>query len=119
MAQDQGILSSSQRPASQVPGDQALDADHHIPTQGLQRLEKRRGSGADMFVHAPLAVGIEDAEVHPVDVQVDAAVKRVLNRVESPRGSSLLRGMGIPLQNTGGDAVCQQEEAFIIIKLMN
>ncbi len=71
-----------------VPGEHALDADHHTPTKGLQRLEKRRGIGAGILVHAPLAVGIDDAEVHPVDVQVDAAVKLVLTRVESHRGSS-------------------------------
>jgi len=34
-------------------------------------------------------------------VLVDAAVKRVLNRVEFHRVSSLLRGMGIHLQDTG------------------
>jgi hypothetical protein len=47
-------------------------------------------------VHAHLAVGIDDADVHPVDVPIDAAVKRVLNRVESPRVPSVLRGMGRP-----------------------
>jgi uncharacterized lipoprotein NlpE involved in copper resistance len=66
-------------------------------------------------VHAHLAVGIDDADVHPVDVPIDAAVKRVLNRVESPRVPSVLRGMGRPLQDTGCAAVCQTEEAFIII----
>jgi hypothetical protein len=51
--------------------------------EGLQRLEKRRGIGTDVFVHAHRALSIEDADIHPVDVQVDAAVKRVLNRVKS------------------------------------
>jgi hypothetical protein len=83
-----GIPSSSPRAASQVPGEQALDAAHHIPTEGRQRLEKRRGIGADIGVHAHLAVGIDAAEGHPVDVQVDAAVKLVLKRGESQRVSS-------------------------------
>jgi hypothetical protein len=52
-------------------------------------------------VQAHLALGIEDAQIHPVDVQIDAAVKLVLNRVESHRVSALLRGMGIHLQDTG------------------
>lgn len=69
-------------------------------------------------MQAHLAVGIEDAQRHPVDVQVDAAVKRVLNRVESHRVSSLLRGMGIHRQDTEGASVCQKEEAFIIINTL-
>jgi hypothetical protein len=36
--------------------------------QGLQCLQKRLGIGADVFVHAHLAVGIDDAEIHPVHV---------------------------------------------------
>lgn len=70
----QGMPSSSQRSASQVPGEQALDANHHIRTAGSWHLEKQVGSGADVLVHAHLAVGIDDAEVHPVDVQVDVVV---------------------------------------------
>ena len=84
-----------------VPGEHALNADHDILAEGFQRLEKCLGIGADVFVHAHLAVGIDDAEIHPVHVQVDAAVKLVLNRVESHWVSSLLRGMGIHLQDTG------------------
>jgi hypothetical protein len=60
--------SSSQRSASQVPGEHAFNADHPILAEGLQRVEKRLGIGADVFVHAPLAVGIDDAAVHPVHV---------------------------------------------------
>ena len=70
-------------------------------------------------MQAPLAVGIDDARIPPVDVQVDAAVKRVLNRVESHRVSSVLRGMGRHLQDTGRTLVCQQEEALIIIKSLH
>jgi hypothetical protein len=66
-------------------------------------------------VPASLALGIEDAAIHPVDVQVNAAVKRVVNRVASHRVSSCLRGLGRYLQDTEGASVCQQEEAFIII----
>jgi hypothetical protein len=67
-------------------------------------------------VQAHLAVGIDDAQIHPVDVQVDAAVKLVLNRVESHRVSSWLRGMRIHLQDTECASVGQKEEAFISIK---
>jgi hypothetical protein len=101
MSQDEGnplILAEIGEPG---PGEHALDADHYVLTEGAQRLEKCVGIGADVFVHAHLAVGISDAEAHPVDVQVDAAVKLVLSRVKSHRVSSLLRGMGRHLQDTG------------------
>jgi hypothetical protein len=45
-------------------------------------------------VHALLAIGLDAAERHPVDVQVAAAVNLVLNRVKSPRVSSVLRAIG-------------------------
>jgi hypothetical protein len=97
----QGRPSSAQRSASQVPGEQACNADHDIRAEGLPCVEKRLGMGAHVFVHAHLTMGIEDAAVQPVHVQVDATVQRVRSRVESPRVSSLLRGMGRPLQDTG------------------
>jgi hypothetical protein len=81
-------------------------------------VEKCLGIRADVVVHAHRALGIEDTEGHPIQVEVDAAVTRVWNRVEVHRVSSLLRGMGIHLQDTGCAAVCQQEEAFIIINAL-
>jgi hypothetical protein len=117
-SQDEGKTLILAELSTPVPGEQAFDADHHSLAAGVQRLEKRLGSGADVVVHAHLAVGIEDAEVHPVDVQVEATVKRVWNRVESPRVSSLWRGMGTHLQQTRCASVCQKEEAFIIINTL-
>jgi hypothetical protein len=101
VAQHKGNPLSFAEVGEPIPGKHALDADHHIFAEGFHRQEKRLGIGADIFVHAHLAVGIHDAEIHPINMQVDAAVKRVLNRVESHRVSSLLRGMRIHLQDTG------------------
>jgi hypothetical protein len=97
------------------PGEQARDAAHHLVAEGWHSQEKRLGMGADVVGHAPRAGGSEAAEVQPVDVEVDAAGKRGRRRGKSHGVSSLLRGMGRHLRETGCASVCQQEEAFIII----
>jgi hypothetical protein len=79
----QGIPSAAPRSASQIPGAHALDADHDILAEGLQRVEKCLGISAVVLVHTHLAVGIEDAAVRPVHVSVEAAGTRVLSRVQS------------------------------------
>ena len=68
MSQDEGnalVLTEAGKP---VPREHALDADHDILAERFQRLEKCLGISADVFVHAHLAAGIEDTEVHPVHV---------------------------------------------------
>ena len=88
-----GMPSSSQRSARQVPGEQALATEHAVLTGGAQRREAWVGIGAEVFVPAHLAVGLDDAAVQPVGVQVDAAVTRVLSRGNSP-GSPPCCGVG-------------------------
>jgi hypothetical protein len=101
MAQDAGNPLLHAEIGQPVPGEHALAADHDIRAERLQRLEKCLGISADVFVDAHLALGIEDTEVHPVPVSVDATVKRVLHRVEVHQVSSLLRGTRRHLQDTG------------------
>jgi hypothetical protein len=63
----------------------------------------------------PDLIGIEDAQIHPGDVPVDAAITPVLTRVASQRVSSFLRGMERHLQDSECVSVRQKEEAFMIV----
>jgi hypothetical protein len=68
ISRDEGnplVLAEIVEPGS---GEQALDTDHDILAEGFHRQEKRLGISTDVVVHAYLARGIEDTEVHPVHV---------------------------------------------------
>jgi hypothetical protein len=51
-----GIPSWVQRSASQVPGEEAFDADHEILSIGRNRLEKRLGCCPHLPVEHDLAI---------------------------------------------------------------
>ena len=78
----------AQRSASQVPGEEAFDANHHVLPGGGNRLEK----GARGCLHLPMQEDLsllsQDADVHGPGMQVNATVEFVLFGVESPEVSS-------------------------------
>jgi hypothetical protein len=86
--QTQGIPSWVQRSARQVPGEEALDADHQVFAVGGNRLQKRCGPCRHMAVPHDRTVLSQDAALHGAGVPVDPAVKRVWLGVESPEVSS-------------------------------
>jgi hypothetical protein len=77
-----------QRSASQVPGEEAFDADHQTRARGRNRLAKRCRRGLHMPVQHALAVLIQDTEIHGSCMQVDATIELVLLGVESHEVSS-------------------------------
>jgi hypothetical protein len=83
-----GIPSWVQRSASQVPGEDALDADNQVFAVGGNSFQKRFGPCLHIPVQHDLTVLIQDAEIHGAGVQVDPAVKLVLLGVESHEVSS-------------------------------
>jgi hypothetical protein len=83
-----GSPAGVQRSASQVPGEAAFDADHHLLSRGDKRLETRFGCCPHMPVEHDLSILVYEAEVQGPGVQVDATVARVLCGVESPEVSS-------------------------------
>jgi hypothetical protein len=87
-----GIPSWAQRSASQVPGDQAFDADDHSLPVGGNGLEKGFGCCLPMPVQEGLALLVKEAPVHGPSVQVDATVKLVWRGVASHGVSSSLVG---------------------------
>jgi hypothetical protein len=78
----------AQRSASQVPGEEAFDADDKIFAVGSDRLEKRLWAGFHVPVKQDLAGLVQDAKVHGASVQVDPTVKSVLLGVKAHEVSS-------------------------------
>jgi hypothetical protein len=77
-----------QRSARQVPGEEALDADHQVFAVGGNRLQTRCGPCRQMAVPHDRTVLSQDAALHGAGVPVDPAVKRVWWGVASPEVSS-------------------------------
>jgi hypothetical protein len=74
-----------------VPGKDALAGDDEALAVRGDRLEECLGRRREIALEDDLAGGIEDAHAHRVRVEVDAAVKAVLARVESHRVSPSAR----------------------------
>jgi hypothetical protein len=83
-----GIPSWAQRSASQVPGEDAFDANHHVLPVGGNSLEKGPRCCLQIPMQKDLAILIQDADVHGPGMQVNATVEFGLFGVESPEGSS-------------------------------
>src|SRR5215211_7087561 len=88
--------SGAQRSASQVPGEEAFDADHQVLPVGCNRLE----TWSRCCLHIPMPQDlprlIQDAEVQGPGVQVDATGKLVWLGVESPEVSSSVGCWSLP-----------------------
>jgi hypothetical protein len=83
-----GRPSWAQRSASQVPGEEACDADDKIFALRGECLEKRLGSRFHMPVQQDLAGLVQHAELHGARVQVDPTVPLVRLGVEAPEVAS-------------------------------
>jgi len=80
-----------------VPGKEACDTDDQVFPGGRNGFEKRCGASRHVPVHQELTILVQDAEVHGAGMQVDAAVKWVLLRIESHEVASLLLSDSLPL----------------------
>jgi hypothetical protein len=83
-----GRPSWAQRSASQVPGEEAFDADDKLFAVGGDRLEKRLRCRFHLPVPQDLAGLVQEADVHGAGVPVNPAVTSVLWGVEAPEVSS-------------------------------
>jgi hypothetical protein len=70
----QGIPSWAQRSASQVPGEEAFDADDEILPVGRHALEEWLGRRLQLAVDEDLSSLVQDAEVQRASMQVDATI---------------------------------------------
>ena len=75
-----------------VPREHTLGGHDEIVPVRRDDLEKRRGIRFHVAVHEHLAGGVEDADVHRFDVEIDPAIVAMLSVVES-HSVLLLRGM--------------------------
>ncbi len=90
MAQDKGNVLVVAEIGEPVPGEHAFRTDDNVFPERLNELEKACWPGSDIPVQLDVALSIQDADIHPVGVQVDSAVKFVLVGVESHEKASLV-----------------------------
>jgi hypothetical protein len=83
-----GIPSRAHRSASQVPGQDAFDADDQICPVGGNGFEKWFWASGHVAVEQHLSLLVQDTQVHAPGVQVDPTIKLVLLGVESHEVSS-------------------------------
>src|ERR671919_1621145 len=79
-----GSPSWAHRSASQVPGEETFNRDHHLFTRGGNGLEPRLRGGGQIAMHHEVTILVQEAHVQAPGMQVDAAVKLVWLGVESP-----------------------------------
>lgn len=80
-----------------VPGEDALDGHHDILTVRSDDAQEMLWGGEAIAIDAHLALRVEDADVHPPGVQIDATVVSVLGGVEPHPVSSFPRCRGCGL----------------------
>jgi hypothetical protein len=83
VAQDKGDLVFGAKIGYPVPGEHALDTDHHIFEKREDDIKQQRGIGIDIFVHFGFTLLVDDAHVHFPCMQIDAAIEFVLLIVKS------------------------------------
>ena len=90
MAEDEVDLLLGTQIGQPIPGEHALAADHQAAAVGFDQAQDGIRFGWNVLVDDHLAGRIEDADVHGVGMQVDAAVEMVLLRVEFHGAGSFL-----------------------------
>ena len=85
-SEDEGNLLGSTEVGDPVPGEEALDADGDIGSEGGEGVEEELLVGGDLLLADDVAGLIEDADGEEPGVQVDAAVESMLTCVESHHG---------------------------------
>ena len=71
-----------------VPAEDAFDGHDQVLAVGLDGFQESLGTGAEVTVQQNLSLWIQDTEIHPAGMQVDAAVESVGLGVESHQVSS-------------------------------
>jgi hypothetical protein len=82
MSQDKGDMVIFTEICYPVPGEHAFDGDHHILTEWLYDFRKVPGCGVHVLMYDNLAFGINDAQIHGSDMEVDTAIIRMLSCVK-------------------------------------
>src|SRR5262245_16664502 len=85
-----------------VPGEDAFDTDDQVLPIGRNGLEKRFWASRHVPMHQDLALLIQDTEVHGAGMQINAAVKLVLLRIEAHEVSSSFMSDSLRYQHTTG-----------------
>jgi hypothetical protein len=88
VAQDEGNALWSAEVGEPIPGEEAFDANDEVLPVGGNGLEKWLRCCLHIPVQKDLSAAVEDTDVHGPSVQVDATVKLVRRRIESPEVSS-------------------------------
>jgi hypothetical protein len=83
VAQDEGDVFVVTQIGKPVPAEQALAADDEVVAVRGDGLVEGVGIGGQVLVEDDLAALVEDAQVHGVGVQIDAAVESVRLLVEA------------------------------------
>lgn len=73
-----------------VPGEHAFGPDDEVVSIRLDQAQENLGAGGNVAMTYHLPFGIEDTDRHGVGVQIDAAVKLVLLRLEFHGAGSFL-----------------------------
>ena len=97
MTEDESDALVGTQVSEPVPGAQARDGHDETLSRRGQSVQEGLRVGLHGAVHEPLAALVENADVHGTGVEVDAAGKWVLGRVESPCGLLLVRDTVFPL----------------------
>jgi hypothetical protein len=71
-----------------VPAEDAFDGNAQVSTIGIDGFQERLGTGAKVTVQQDLPLWIQDTEIHPTSMQIDAAVIAVTLGIESHQVSS-------------------------------
>jgi len=70
-----------------VPGEHALDADNQVVAKAFDGLQEFVRLGSHIAMQSLVSVTIENAQIHPLGVQVHATIKLILPVVESHHGT--------------------------------
>jgi hypothetical protein len=73
-----------------LPTEDAFDSHDQVLPIGLDRFEESLGTGAQVAMQQNLPLWIQDAEIHPAGMQIDAAVVGVTLGIESHQGLLLM-----------------------------
>ena len=82
VAEDEGEAFARAQVGDPVPGEDALDGDHHVVVVRGDHVEQVLQGGRAMAMDADLALRVEDADVHPSRMQIDPTVVSVLFGIE-------------------------------------
>ena len=86
VAEHEGDLLAGAEIGQPVPGEHALHADDKFSAVQADGVEKVIGPGGQVAVNERFARLVDDADVHRLGMQIDAAVECVLLSVESHHG---------------------------------